>query len=310
MSVMTRLARRFSKPHFLFRPQQILRRLAWVVRGPGESQYATLPLPWGVPIRCRLSDAIGGAIARIGVFELVVTEALWRLADPGELTVDAGANIGYMTSVLAARVGASGRVISFEPHPEVFAELRANTDAWSRISRLAPVDARQVALSDTSGELELVVGEDFADNHGVATLASSAPDGAPRGEQGRRWPVRVTTLDEVLGPDARVGVLKVDVEGHERKLFEGARRVLSGRHIRDIVFEAHGGYPSPVTDLLEGHGYRVFALVQSLLRPRALPPADATELRPPWEAANCLATLDPERAVARLRRFGWQTLLA
>lgn len=304
MNVARWIAQRLNKPHFLFRPGQLARRISWSIAPPTGS-HLTVTLPWGLTIRCRPTDGIGGSIARTGVFELVVTEALFRLAEPGELAIDAGANIGYMSGVLAVRVAPGGRVLAFEPHPEVFEELQTNISRWASNPAVAPIEARRIALSDAPGRGELVVGEEFATNSGVASLAAGA---AQADAAVMRWPVELTTLDEAVGAAARVGVMKVDVEGHEASLLRGAARLLSEGRIRDIVFEANDGYPSPVSDTLEAFGYRIYALVPTLLRPRALAPAAGAHEWPPWETSNCLATFDSDRALARLRPWGWRAL--
>ncbi len=305
MRPLRRLLRRLSKPHFLFSPRLLARRISWSVLGPPRAQVVNVALPWGLPVRCRLDDAIGSAICRTGVFELIVAEAIWRLSDPGELAVDAGANIGYMTSALALRVGPGGSVIALEPHPEVFGDLETSVTQWTHRRDVAPVAAHRVALSDTSGRSELVAPPIFSHNRGVAAVAGTPASLAG----GARFPIELVTLDELLGPERRVGVLKMDVEGHEEALLRGAASALDAGRIRDIVFEAHEGYPSPVSRLLESYGYRIFALVPGLLRPEAVDPSAAVDdLRPPWEAPNSLATLDSGRALRRLRSPGWRVL--
>src|SRR3954449_12172031 len=114
------------KPEYLFRPRQLLRRL----RAGTDVGNATVRvrLPGGADFVAPGSDHIAKALLHLGVFDLVVTETLWRLIDPGEVVVDAGANIGYMSSIMAARVGAGcgGGGGAFEPHPQLFRELQAN----------------------------------------------------------------------------------------------------------------------------------------------------------------------------------------
>ena len=63
--------------------------------------------------------------------DLAVSEALWRLLDPGALALDVGANIGFMTNLMAWRSGPCGRVLAFEPHPEVFRSLAENVERLS-----------------------------------------------------------------------------------------------------------------------------------------------------------------------------------
>jgi FkbM family methyltransferase len=297
-------ARRFlNKPHYLFRPQQILARILYAAQSrrlpPGKT-WAT-SLPWGLKLSFVPSEAIGSSIARTGVYDLLVSEALWRLTDHGDLAVDAGANIGHMTSVLAVRAGPSGLVIAFEPHPVLCDLLRQNVARWPR-EAVARVDVQEAAVSDRSGDGWLGRGERFDENMGSAEITLEPL------EHGRAYQVPLLRLDEMLH-GTRVGVLKLDVEGHELATLQGTKATLSERGVRDIVFESQKGYPSPVTHLLEASGYRVFALKQKLLGPELLDdPGAPSVLSAQWEPRSYLATLDPGRASLRFRPRGWATL--
>lgn len=223
------------KPEYLLRPIQLLRRLAASVRPPRGP--VLVRLPWRLDLLVRPDDDMGRAILHLGVYDLPVTETLWRLTESGDLGVDAGANIGYTASVLAVRAGPAGLVVAFEPHPALRAELAANIARWAGRAT-APVDVRGCALSAAPGDLALVEGDAFAANRGMASVRpwDHAPPEALR--------VQAETLDGVLGPGVRVGVLKVDVEGHERAVLAGAARLLAERRVRDVVYEDHEGYPS------------------------------------------------------------------
>src|SRR5205823_1974821 len=90
------------KPEYVYRPRQLVRRLLDGRRVPGS--FIDAPLPWGASIRVRTGDAIGDAVLQLGVLDLAVTEVFLRLAEAGETAIDAGANVGYMTALLAHRV--------------------------------------------------------------------------------------------------------------------------------------------------------------------------------------------------------------
>ena len=282
--------RALNKPYYVFRPAQALRRLARA-GSPAPSGLARAPLAWGGELEVFPSDAVGASIWRQGVFELAVSEVLARLLDPGELAVDVGANVGYMTALMVSRVGEHGHVISFEPHPELSRVLTANA------ARAGTCDVTVVAaaLSDREGEGRLALGDDFERNRGTATL--SEDDGLS---------VPLERLDDRLA-GRHVGVLKIDVEGHELSVLRGAETALAEGRIRDIVFEENRALPTPVTGLLEAAGYELFGLDQRLLGPRLVAP-EAPRARPMWEAPTYLATLDPARARARMRRRGWTVL--
>lgn len=258
-------------------------------------------LPWKLPLRIRPAENIGHAVWTTGAYELVVSETFWRLLDPGETALDVGANIGYHTSILALRAGPAGRVWAFEPHPEIFGDLSGNVVGWSADRRVAPVELRQLALSSQPGEAQLHVGGEFEQNRGTASLAHG--DGAG----GRCITVPLARLDDVLPLATKAGVMKVDVEGHELGVLEGAPSLFGEQRVRDLVFEEFGTLPTPVSQWLTSHGYHLFKLLKRWNGVKLEEPGGPTPFSP-WEAPNYLATCAPERARARLAPSGWQCL--
>jgi FkbM family methyltransferase len=245
---------------------------------------------------------IGVTLWLNGVFDLTVSEVLWRLLEPGEVAVDAGANIGYMTSLLAARAGVRGRVYAFEPHPQNMADLSYNVAQWSKRGGTAQVDVEAMGLSDHEGMMRLYVPSDFDQNRGLATLEATAGDATEAVE------VPVRCLDQVLAARPSVGVMKIDVEGHELSVLKGAESLLTGGLIRDIVFESHADYPTPVTNYLEALGYEILQLSRSFWGPRVDPVKGVTTLGFLDEARSFLATREVSRARKRLQRRGWAVL--
>jgi FkbM family methyltransferase len=293
---------RMRKPEYLFHPGQAIRRLA---RGAGpDRERVEVVLPWGAPLSIRPDEAIGRAIWRTGTYDVLVSEAVLRLAEHGETAVDVGANIGVMTSAMAVAVSPTGTVLCFEPHPALSVELSENIAKWRAALGWDHVERSDRALSAHPGEAALVVPSEFDANRGTATLCPVAPG---EGTATCKFDVVTTTLDLAVGRQATVGVLKVDVEGHELQVLKGASCLLASGRIRDIVFEEYSTYPSPVTDLLEAHGYSVFLLRKGLLGPTLQPPqSGGVQLE--WETPNYLATKDPDRAVQRLSAVGWRSL--
>ena len=132
-----KLLRIFSKPEYLLRPAQIVRRLVRSLSGHGAMEKVVLP--WGLSIRVSPNEVIGASIWKSGLFELGVSECLWRLLDAGETALDVGANIGYMTCLLARRAGVGGKVIALEPHPQIFTELDDNVAGWTSNPEVAEI---------------------------------------------------------------------------------------------------------------------------------------------------------------------------
>jgi FkbM family methyltransferase len=297
------LARLRDKPHYVFHPTRAFRR---ALRGVAPNAYAdrgmvVAHLPWGLPLQVSLSDAIGYSILVGGVFDPCVTETFHRLIDPGDLVVDVGANIGYLTSMAAVRAGAGGAVIAYEPHPRVFEMLAQNVSLWDPRPDLAPVEIHQTAMSDRAGTGALAAGPLFDANMGLAVLHTEA---TPSTADADLHDVTVQQLDEVIA-DRPVGLLKIDVEGHEPQVLRGARGLLERGQIRDIIFEDHEEYPDEATELVEGAGYTLLSLENDLLGLRVRAPRERGATAR-WPGPSYLATRDPARAQARLAPRGWR----
>ena len=285
------VAERIFKPEYLLRPDQVVRRLR---NGRAPRAEVTTTLAWGAPIKVATTSPLGMGIARRGVHELPVTEVVWRLADPDDAALDVGANIGYFTLLLAARCR---RVRAFEPHPLLRRGLTENVELLGTARRNVTVDAR--AVSDRTGIARLSIPAEFSVDPTGASLAANA-DAVAVDE------VPTVRLDEVLGGTA-VGVMKLDVEGHEAAALTGASEALAAGRIRDLLFEEHEPLPTAASAILTANGYAIFGLHERLTGVK-LVPSPAVAARPRWDAPMYLATRDPERATRRLETRGWHSL--
>ena len=198
-----------------------------------------------------------------GVDELAIAAA--PLGE-GSVAVDVGANVGFYTLYLARAVGASGRVHAFEPNPKLCRRLRRHVE----LNGFTNVTVNCVALSGSHGRAELVVPP--GDNSGAAGLASdgNGMDGSTRIE------VPVTTLDDYAteqGVD-RIDVVKIDVEGYEPFVLEGARGVIQTFKPRMLVevntlaLARYGWEPDGLLNTIQSLGYELFkrSHVSSALR--------------------------------------------
>ena len=292
-----------TTPEYLFRPRQIVHRFQRALRRGPLNEFEIIRLPWGSQLRVRPTEVIGANIWSYGVFDLIVTETVCRLLEESETALDIGANIGQMTVLMRHKAGIRGKVIAFEPHPEIFSELEYNVQTLGSPHDLAPVTLHNLALSDKSGKAHLDVGSSWAINRGLSKLVSGEAAASPRVVE-----VKTITLDEVLGSEASVGVCKLDVEAHELVVLKGAAKALGTRRIRDIVFEDGGGYPGEVHTFLQERGYIIFSLHSKVLGPRLVPAAEKARFEKLQDGLNYLATLDPQRAIEKLKPRGWRSL--
>ena len=163
----------------------------------------------------------------------------------GGTVVDAGAHIGAFTLMAARRVGPAGRVLSFEPSPGTQEVLRSNV----RFNGLSWVKIFPAALADASGTAPFYVASATAESPFSDTL-TPLPGRA-------QVEVPVRRLDDVLAEEGitSVDLLKMDVEGAELRLLEGASKTLA--RTQRVVMEVHRPRvdPAEVRRRLEGLGF-------------------------------------------------------
>lgn len=140
---------------------------------------------------------------------------------PGHTMIDVGANIGTHALPLA-RVG---RVLAFEPSPSIFARLIAN----AALNDATSFEARQVALGDRVGTIDLFLPVDAANAGGATAIQTTS---------GRYISVPCTTLDAIAATEdlGTVDAIKIDVEGYESAVIDGARLILT-RQRPILIFE-------------------------------------------------------------------------
>lgn len=292
-----------GRPEYLLRPLQIYLRCKRALQR-NKSLFEVVTLPWGTRIIVRPADSIGWSICATGIYDLCVTEIIWRLIGFGETAVDVGANIGYMTSIMAVRAGAKGKVYAFEAHPGVFSDLRKNVGAWGASPAMAEIIACRVAIGNKRGAGFLVVPDAFSTNRGVSSV-NAVPE---RGGRYESEEVELDMLDHLLDKTSEVHMLKIDVEGKELEVLQGAERLIKSGQVRDILFENHANYPNAVTEFLEKRRYKIYDLGKGLSGPVVEPVGSGRVSKRDWEPRNLLATRDETRIARYLATQGWQSL--
>ncbi len=155
---------------------------------------------------------IGRSLDLYGEWSKGETDLMSQIVVPGMVVVEAGANVGAHTVFLAQAVRPGGFVLAFEPQRVVFQTLCANL----AINNITNVDARQLAVGEAPGTVlvpTLDFGQEF--NFGGVSL----------GDYEHGEPVAVVTLDSLKLP--RCDLVKIDVEGMEKAVVDGARETLA-----------------------------------------------------------------------------------
>ncbi|MGH7777962.1 MAG: FkbM family methyltransferase, partial [Candidatus Dormibacterales bacterium] len=191
--------------------------------------------------------------------ELEAFLGLGRLPDlvlaavaPGDWVIDAGANVGIVTAQLCRRVGAGGHVWAIVPVPRNIARL---TELAGR-NRLSQLEVLEGGLSDSTGEAE--IGLPVDGSSGWASFTKSW-------DIGDRFPTRTWRLDDLVaerGSPGRLSFVKIDVEGCEPRLLEGATKTLAAfRPLVMCEFNDHllrdaGSSSAELLAAFSGLGYR------------------------------------------------------
>lgn len=169
------------------------------------------------------------------------------LGECGRL-VDVGANDGPYSFVAAA---AGRHVVAFEPNADIASRLRRDLRHYAEVY--------QVALSDSAGRSAFYVP---FDGDTVISTRGALDSRVHAIYSQRRVDVELATLDTYALRD--VGVIKVDVEGHERQVLSGALKTLERERphlILEIEDHRAPGNLSSITTMLKGLGYRGFFLL-------------------------------------------------
>jgi len=162
---------------------------------------------------------------------------------PGDMVVDVGANVGTLTILASRLVGPAGHVYALEPNPSTYRFLRRNLT----LNGVHNVTAVRAAAGAADGRGSLIAGR--------------SDDQDRIGEGGMDVPVQ--TLDSLLATDLRpIRLLKIDVEGFEKFVLEGASQVLS--RTRFVYFESgdvlslrYGYSTLDLVEYLRGRGFDV-----------------------------------------------------
>ena len=143
--------------------------------------------------------------------------ALQSALRPGDVAVDVGANKGSYVWALSRAVS-QGRVVAFEPQPALAAALR--DDCWA--TGLKNVQVEHAAVSQRSGRMVLAI-----PGNKLGSPGASLEESVRTRKGASSIEVNVTSLDEYFASEqARVGAIKIDVEGHELAVLRGAAEII------------------------------------------------------------------------------------
>ncbi len=274
-----------------------------------ERRHAVRSLLWsrhqkrGTPVRYGLGS---GAVLLLypddkfseivfgGQFELSERTFVADYLRPGDVFLDVGANLGLYTVIAARAMGNKGQVFAFEPCEQTYNRLVQNV----ALNGLSNVQCVRVGLSDCDDTRLLNSSVD-----GFAGWNSFArPTAGQTFVQERVECVRLDSFANENDLTGKVAMIKIDVEGWELHVLDGARELLRAKDAPDLVVEfteknarAAGASCASVYQRLDEYGYSMYSVEG---RSRCL---RAEPLRQEYPYVNLIATKRPAFLAARSR---------
>lgn len=152
---------------------------------------------------------------------------LKRNLKEGDIFIDPGANIGYISAIASGLVGSTGKVFSIEPSPTCFSKLKNYLPQAGNITLI------NAAVSDKDGEAT------FYDTPRVITRGFATLGEVSQPKDGTPFKVQTVTVDELSRKYNldRIKYLKLDIEGSELLALQGSREMLKNKRIDFVLIE-------------------------------------------------------------------------
>jgi FkbM family methyltransferase len=217
---------RFITEHPLNRKRKVasmLRLVSWQLGSRIASGPVTINFVNDAKLLVR--PGMTGATGNIytGLHEFEDMAFVLHVLRTSDLFVDVGANVGSYTILASAALGA--KTIAFEPIPTTYGHLVDNIDL-NGVHDL--VTAHNIGVGAERGELIFTSSLDTV-NHVLGAAESDIAS----------TKIAVNTLDEMLD-ESRPTVIKIDVEGFETRVIDGAEKALSRDTLLAVVMELNG----------------------------------------------------------------------
>jgi FkbM family methyltransferase len=189
-----------------------------------------------------------------GLYEEAFIAFLRKNVKPGDVVVDGGANVGYVSAVASSLVGDHGKVFAIEPSVTCLGRLKSHLTA-------ANVTIVHAALG------EVVRKAVFYDTPRVLSKGFACLGEIEIPEDGTAYDVAVTTIDDLRERRgiSRIRMLKLDIEEAELLAIKGAEQALRAAAIDYLLVETDFAYAraAAIHEALVGHGYTPHLLTRN-----------------------------------------------
>jgi FkbM family methyltransferase len=200
---------------------------------------------------------IGAALIEYGEVAELEVKFLLSLVRPGDVVVEVGSNIGALSVPLAKAVGSDGLLVAFEPQPAIFRTLCANL----ALNSLSSVQTNQLGVG---AQRDVMTIPSEAANYRTEPHNSGSMQ---LDHAGGGISVDVVTLDQILVNVSSIRLLKIDVEGMEARVLEGAAAMIKKHRPLIFVENDRPANRSALSAHIMALDYRLFWVVTDLYNP-------------------------------------------
>ncbi len=197
------------------------------------------------------------------------TKVLREILEGGDIFFDIGAHIGWYSLNAAQIVGEKGKVIAFEPNPNCFADLEEN----KKLNKFDNITLEPIAISNKNMRLDFWIGDDMG-----GSLIEKNTKRLTLGRKIKKIRVPAQTLDDYCKEHRikTISLIKVDVEGAEVQVLQGAKLTLINLspdiiiECVDITFQANNTGSREFFNFFSSYGYHPYTFTSKGLKPYSL----------------------------------------
>ena len=208
-------------------------------------------------------------------FEPEILWVLLHVLKEGDTAIDVGANIGFFTLIMSRLVGPTGKVIACEPGSNNLPTLQYHLGR----NHVENVQVVAQPLWAAAGPITFYLNPDDRSSNAMWDPAQWEQNVEAKAHP-QKLTLEATTLDRLIGDASSTKLVKIDTEGAEQRILEGAHRLLATNMPPFIIAELNPlGLPQAncsaesLRSLMSGYGYRMFFLHQNDLFPTLVPRA-------------------------------------
>ena len=185
----------------------------------------------------------------LGIYEYWKTKLFFQLVKSNMIVVDVGANKGYFSLLSAKLMSDKGRVLAFEPYPNNGYWLQNSIQA----NRYSSITLFPFALSNLEGKKKFYVGK----------YSGSGSFFHSDNTTNKKFFVKCRKLDNVLEENAvdHVDLLKIDVQGADLEVLEGAEETLSQQNLKIVMdIDVAKEKREVLLDYIQSFGFKLFTI--------------------------------------------------